>query len=445
MRIVITGATGHVGTALLKRLQEARSEEAADLELVGVARRVPEKDAAPYRDVEWHSLDVGDPRDQPALEKAFAGADAVVHLAWLIQPNHERELLRRTNVAGTAHVLAAARAAHIVCASSVGAYSPAPKNQRTKEDWTAGGIRGSLYSVDKAAQEKLLDIFAKENPDVVVSRLRPALTFSAGAGSEVGRYFLGKVLLRLVPRKPRLPLLPLPKELIFQAVHADDVADAYWRVLERRAEGAVNIAAEPVINPNALGWVFNTWRLLPLPLPVLRAAVEVSWRLRLQATDGGWIDMAAGAPIMDTGRAHELLGWTPRRSSLESLTEMLDGLGSGQGRQDERRTGVRRRRTRPATAFAPAAVRWLTYFPSSSMASGSSSGSNVLASVPAPSPTPSLELGMLSPWPAPSEPDSRCSVPEPSSGRSRSTSSRFMSASWIDSSEIHASTRAAEP
>jgi nucleoside-diphosphate-sugar epimerase len=336
MRIVITGATGHVGTALLTRLQEARSEEGADLELVGVARREPEKDSAPYRDVKWHSLDLGDPTDKPALEKALTGADAVVHLAWLIQPNHDRELLRRTNVAGTAQVLAAARNAgtgHIVCASSVGAYSPAPKDQRTNEDWPAGGITGSHYSEDKAAQEGLLDSFAKENPGVALARLRPALTFSAEAGSEVGRYFLGSVLARLVPRRPWLPLLPIPKELVFQAVHAADVADAYWRVLQRRAEGAFNIAAEPVLDPNALGWVFNSRRVLPLPLPALRALVEVSWRLRLQATDGGWIDMAAGAPIMDTARAHELLEWTPRRSSLESLTEMLEGLGAGKGRQ----------------------------------------------------------------------------------------------------------------
>ena len=336
MRIVITGATGNAGTALLKRLQRARSEEGADLDLVGISRREPDKDAAPYSGVQWHTLDVGDYKDRETLEKAVAGADAVVHLAWQIQPNHNRELLRRTNVAGTAHVLGAAKKAgvgHVVCASSVGAYSPAPKEQRTKEGWPAGGIKGSHYSVDKAAQERLLDGFAKENPGIVVARLRPALIFSAEAGSEVGRYFLGRVIPRLIPAKPMLPVLPIPKELVFQAVHSDDVADAYWRVLDRRAEGAFNIAAEPVLDPNALAWIFKARRQLPLPLPVLRAVVDVSWRLRLQATDGGWVDMAAGAPIMDTGRAHELLGWMPRRSSIEALTEILDGLGAGKGRK----------------------------------------------------------------------------------------------------------------
>ena len=230
MRIAIIGATGHGGTELLKRLQRARSEEGADLELVGVVRRQPDPDAAPYHGVEWHTLDISDTEDQPALEAALTGADAVVHLAWLIQPNHDREMLRRTNVAGTAHVLAAARKAgvgHVVCASSVGAYSPAPKDQRTKEDWPTDGIRSSHYSVDKAAQERLLDGFAKENPDIVVARLRPALMFSAGGGSEVGRYFLGRVLPRLVPRQPCLPLLAVPKALVVQAAHTGGGPAAY--------------------------------------------------------------------------------------------------------------------------------------------------------------------------------------------------------------------------
>ncbi|MFJ4228540.1 NAD-dependent epimerase/dehydratase family protein [Paenarthrobacter nicotinovorans] len=189
--------------------------------------------------------------------------------------------MHRTNVEGTAKVLAAASKAgvrHFVCASSVGAYSPAPKDQRTKEGWPTGGIKSSHYIADKAEQERLLDRFATENPDIVVARLRPALMFSPGGGSEVGRYVLGRVLPRLVPRKPWLPVLPFP-------------------------------------------------------LPVLRAVVEVSWRLRLQVTDGGWVDMAANAPIMDCARAHSLLGWPPKHSSLESLAEMLEGIGAGKGRR----------------------------------------------------------------------------------------------------------------
>lgn len=209
-----------------------RSPAGAKLAIVGVARREPGKDAATYRAVGWHCVDVGDAAEQPALEQGFAGADAVVHLAWLSQPNHDRDLLRRTNVTGTAHVMAAARTAgvqHIVCVSSVGAYSRAPKNKRISESWPACGISQSHHSADKAGQKNLLNRFAAENPGVVVARLRPAVTFSAEAGSEVGRYFLGRALARIIPRKPSLPLLAILRVLVIQAVHAVDVADAYWR------------------------------------------------------------------------------------------------------------------------------------------------------------------------------------------------------------------------
>jgi nucleoside-diphosphate-sugar epimerase len=272
MRIAITGASGNAGTALLRRLQRARREHPGGLELVGISRRTPDTSQPPYAGVEWRSLDVGAEGAAQDLAKAFAGADAVVHLAWQIQPNRDLPQLHRTNVTGTANMLAAAREAgvnHVVCASSVGAYSKAPKDRRVDESWPAGGMEGSHYSRDKAEQEKLLDRFAAENPSVTVARLRPGLIFQGQAGSEIGRYFLGWVHPRFVPRRPALPILPIPEELIFQAVHADDVAEAYWRVLERRAGGAFNVAAEPVVTPQNLARLFSAKRILPVPVRAL--------------------------------------------------------------------------------------------------------------------------------------------------------------------------------
>jgi hypothetical protein len=122
---------------------------------------------------------------------------------------------------------------HIVCVSSVGAYSPAPKNQRIGESWPACGISRSHHSADSRSGKSLEQVY-RENPGVVVARLRPAVTFSAEAGSEVGRYFLGRALARIIPRKPSLPLLAILRVLVIHAVHAVDVADAYWR---RRMDG----------------------------------------------------------------------------------------------------------------------------------------------------------------------------------------------------------------
>jgi nucleoside-diphosphate-sugar epimerase len=333
MRIVIAGATGNAGTALLRRLTAAKAE-GQDLQIVGISRRLPESLVPPYLGVEWHSADVGAPADIPRLEAILDGADAVVHLAWQIQPNHRLDELFRTNVTGTANMLTATRRAgvrHFVCASSVGAYSRADKDRRVAEDWPVAGIAGSHYSEHKARQEALLNEFEAANPDITVARLRPGLIFQKDAGSEIGGYFLGRLIPRAVPPKPRVLLLPVPEEFVFQAVHADDVADAYWRVLQRRASGAFNVAAEPVIDPNALGWLLGARRIMPLPLGLLRAVVDLTWRARLQATDAGWVDMAAAAPIMDTTRAREKLGWSPGRSSLQAIAEVLDGMGSGTG------------------------------------------------------------------------------------------------------------------
>jgi nucleoside-diphosphate-sugar epimerase len=334
MRIAITGASGNAGTALLRRLQEASQEHPGGLELVGISRRAPDSSQEPYAGVEWHPLDVGSDDARKNLARAFAGADAVVHLAWQIQPNRNLQELHRTNVTGTANMLAAARDAgvsHVVCASSVGAYSRAPKDPRVDESWPAGGMEGSHYSRDKAEQEKLLDGFAADNPSITVARLRPGLIFQAKAGSEIGRYFLGWVHPRFVPRRPALPILPIPEELVFQAVHADDVADAYWRVLDRRASGAFNVAAEPVVTPQNLARLFSAKRILPVPVSALHAFVGATWRLRLQQTDSGWVEMAAGAPIMDTRRIRDELGWEARTPSLEAIREVIDGMGRGAG------------------------------------------------------------------------------------------------------------------
>lgn len=334
MRIAITGASGNAGTALLRNLQGQLSKKPGSLQVRGISRRLPDTSRAPYAGVEWHALDVGLERDRAKLEAALWEVDAVVHLAWQIQPNRDLDQLYRTNVTGTRNVLEAARACgvkQIVCASSVGAYSKAPKDRRTDESWPAEGMAGSHYSRHKAEQEKLLDLFAEAEPGISVARLRPALIFQRDAGSEIGRYFLGPVYPRLLPGKPKVPILPAPDNLIFQAVHADDVAEAYWQVIDQRASGAFNIAAEPVLTPQELARIVGARRILPIPMGLLHKVAEVAWRVRLQPTDPGWVEMAAGAPVMDTSRARRILGWEAKISSIDAVREVLEGMGKGKG------------------------------------------------------------------------------------------------------------------
>ncbi|MCC9192309.1 NAD-dependent epimerase/dehydratase family protein [Arthrobacter sp. zg-Y916] len=334
MRVAVLGATGNVGTAVLRRLQAARTERGDGLEIVGVARRTPLQATGPYEGVEWHSIDVASKTGRDELAEALAGVDSVVHLVWAIQPNRDEAELHRINVRGTENMLSAVAEAgvhQVVCASSVGAYSPAPKDRLTDESWPARGIATSHYSRHKGEQEELLDEFERQYPEIRVARLRPGLIFQSDAGSEIGRYFLGPLIPRSILNKLSLPLIPLPEEFSFQIVHADDIADAYWRVIDQRAEGAFNIAADPVITPELLAGMLGARRIINVPVRVIRALVGITWAAGLQATDPGWIDMAAGAPLMDTSRARDLLGWEPKRSSLRAFQDVLDGLSEQAG------------------------------------------------------------------------------------------------------------------
>jgi nucleoside-diphosphate-sugar epimerase len=240
----------------------------------------------------------------------------------------------RTHVTGRENVLLASAAAgvrHIVAASSVGAYSPGPKIRQVDETWPTGGIHTSHYSRHKAANERLLDAFEAEHPETVVSRLRPGVIFQRGAGSEVGRLFLGPLVPKYLAYKLTIPLLPLPPELTFQAVHADDVADAYWRVIDQRAGGAFNVAAEPVLTPQLVGWVLGARRVINLPLPVLRALAAVTWHLRLQSSDPGWVDMGSQTPLLSTEKIRRQLGWEAKTNAVDAMVEAIRGMGHGDG------------------------------------------------------------------------------------------------------------------
>lgn len=349
MRIAVIGATGNVGTAVLARLHRAVGERSAlppsgahpaddpaVLSITAVARTLPDTGRFPYAGVDWHALDVGTDEGRDALTVALSGVDAVVHLAWAIQPNRDEDAMHRTNVTGTANALRAAAAAGVrqfVCASSVGAYSPSGKDPRRDESWPTGGIPSSHYSRHKAEQERLLDVFEREHPEIAVARLRPGLIFQGQAGSEIGRYFLGPLVPRIALGGLPLPLLPVPGSFVFQAVHAEDVADAYWRVVARHATGAFNIAAEPELTPERVADLLGARRVVGLPVRALRWIVGASWALGLQRTDPGWIDMAAGCPVLDTTRARAELGWEPRHSSRDALAEVLAGLRRGAGRR----------------------------------------------------------------------------------------------------------------
>ncbi|RJK97729.1 NAD-dependent epimerase/dehydratase family protein [Vallicoccus soli] len=329
MRVVVTGASGNLGTALLRRLVDGH-------DVVGVARRPP-RGGEPYEGATWHALDLGDASAASRLREVVEGADAVVHLAWLFQPSHDTAYLERVGVGGSRAVVQAVRRAgvpHLVHLSSLGAYSPGPDDRRVDEAWPTGGVSSLAYSRHKVAVERLLDEVERDEADrpdderLRIARMRPGIVLQGAAGSALLRYGLPAWVPSSVVR--HVPVLPLDRSLVFQAVHTDDVADALVRVLERRAEGAFNLVADPPVTRDLIAEVLGA-RAVHVPYPVVRAAAAAAWQARLQPLDPGWIDLAFAVPLLEAARAREVLGWEPATDARSALAEAVAAMGAGAG------------------------------------------------------------------------------------------------------------------
>jgi nucleoside-diphosphate-sugar epimerase len=327
-RIVVTGATGNVGTSVVRQL----SEDPAVGSVLGLARRIP--DWSPPK-TEWAAVDLSS--QQADLVPEFAGADAVVHLAWAFQPTHDPAATWRTNVLGSIRVFEAVAEAGVpalVHASSVGAYSPGPKDHAVGESWPTHGWPDAAYCREKAYLERALDAFEREHPEIRVVRMRPAFLFKRESASEQRRIFGGRFLPGPLARPDLLPFLPDIPGLRVQALHTDDAANAYCLAVGSDVRGAFNLAAEPPVDAELLGEMLGT-RRVRLPRTAARSAIAAAWGLHLLPASPHLFDAVLRLPLMDCTRARAELGWRPVRSSTEVLEEFLQGLQQGAGARTE--------------------------------------------------------------------------------------------------------------
>ena len=334
--MLITGASGNVGSALRARLA------GEDVEVVAIARRPPE--GAEAAGARWHAVDLGEPDAGERLAPLLAGVDVVVHCAWRIQPSRsqaDRASMRAVNVEGTAALVAAAVAAgtpHLVVLSSVGVYAAGPvdgggRKVAVDESWPATGLASSPYSRQKVEVEAHLDAVQAAGEGPGITRVRPGLVLQGAAGAEVARYFLGPLVptsaLALV-RRAGLAAFPVPRQAQLPVVHADDLADALWCAARERVVGGLNVVAADPVEPDDLARALGARRSVAVPLGLVRALAWVTWRLGVQPSDPGWVDLAAFAPLLRTERARSL-GWAPQVAAAAALEELVGAVGAGRG------------------------------------------------------------------------------------------------------------------
>jgi UDP-glucose 4-epimerase len=308
MRVVITGATGNVGTSVV----DALAAEPQVTDIIGLSRR-PTARVVPK--TTWQAADVA----LDDLTPTFVGTDALVHLAWAFHPTRHPVETWRVNVLGTMRTVETAIAAGVrtvVYSSSVGAYSPGPPSgDRVSEDWPTHALPTAAYGREKSYLERWFDAAELRHPEVRFVRLRMAFVFQRRAAAEQRRIFAGPLVPGRVLRPGILPVLPLPRGLRIQAVHAADVAEAYRLALLGTARGAFNIAAEPVLDIHALADLLGS-RAVPVPTSLVRGAHAAAWHARLVPAEPGLLQLALSLPVMGTGRGRAAPGGArPHRRS----------------------------------------------------------------------------------------------------------------------------------
>ena len=213
MRVCVTGSTGFIGGRLVAHLARAGHDVVALRR--GPASEDGEAGAARVVHAE------GDVRDPDSLRRAFAGCDAVVHLAALFNaPEASWETYRETNVEGVRHVLEIASelgVPRVVHCSTVGVASGGEPPYA--EDAPYAPPAWDKYETTKASGEQLAVRFHAET-GLPVLVIRPAQVYGPGDLSKLKFYKMVKK-----------GVIVAPGDTLKHLIYVDDLCEAFERAL----------------------------------------------------------------------------------------------------------------------------------------------------------------------------------------------------------------------
>ncbi len=327
LTVAVTGPTGTFGFGLMPLLE--RDDRIA--RVVGIARRPFDPGEHGWTKMTYRR---GDVRDRTSLERAFAGADVVIHLAFMITGLSSGSTARAINVDGTLNafrVAAASGVRRFVYASSVAAYGFHADNPiGMTEDWPVRPAARLFYAREKAELEDRLAAESTAHPEVELYVLRPAIVVGPDAlgakGSLAGSF--AAVGRRLISTAERLRLPVAVPALPVQFVDETDVAQAFLLcTVGAGPPGAYNITGEGLLTAVDVAREFGL-RPVSVPAGLAQTAARIATAvppLPFAPPVAGWVEALSRPAIMDAGKARRELGWTPRYTCLEALRRAVHG------------------------------------------------------------------------------------------------------------------------
>jgi nucleoside-diphosphate-sugar epimerase len=320
LTVAVTGPTGDIGISAVEALERTPEVE----RIIGMARSPFDPAAHGWARTEYLQ---GDITNRDAVDALVAGADVVVHLAFIIMGSREESA--RVNLEGTRNVfeatVAANRPRRLVYTSSVAAYgyhadNPVP----ITEDVPPRGSPEHYYSQQKAECEAALAEITGGTP-LEVYVLRPCIVAGPKAPTLVESMPWNQLPGPVKRVAQALPLLkpPLPDPgTPLQLVHHDDVAAAIALAATTSAPpGAYNIAADGLLSMSDLAEVLGA-RPVRVPHAAVSVASEVIRRLPFVPSALEWLHVGRTSVVMDTTKAKSRLGWNPKYTAAETLSAL---------------------------------------------------------------------------------------------------------------------------
>lgn len=312
MRYVITGGSGYIGSRLVDRL--SASDETARIVVCDLR---PPRSHRPK--VEFQQLDVRDAaRAREILDRERP--DALVHLAFIINPMRDEKTMYDIDVNGTANVLQAASAAgvgQVLVTSSTTAYGAFPDNPvpLTEKD-PVRGVPDFEYARDKTESDRLCQLWALQHPERLMTIVRPCIVFGPNVDNYISRAWTDQ------PFALDLGNLHVP----LQFVHENDLVEAMTQLLEGRHAGAFNVTGDGHLSWGETAELIGM-KIRKMPLGVARRLGATMWRIGRAEAPPGNLHFLLHPWVASNEKVKETLGWRPQYTSREAFLAAMRAKG----------------------------------------------------------------------------------------------------------------------
>ncbi len=302
--VAVTGASGLIGQRLLERLTgDPEVERVIVLDI-----RRPGVDSPK---ITYLEKDVSVPFE--GLLQEFS-IDAAFHLAFILNPIHDRKRMQAVNLGGTRNFLAACEKAgvkDVLVVSSGTAYGAHADNPPLlNEDSPLRANEDFSYVADKGEMERIAQAWGKAHPDVRLSIVRPCVVLGPRVSNFISRSLIRKSFYKVRGANPPM-----------QFVHEEDVAEVFYQIVRQGKSGAFNVAGDGTMTVLDVAKKVDG-KVLDLPFWVLAIMGRLGWWLHitiLTEADAGVLAFVRYPWVLDNSRVKKELGFTYQYTTEQAL------------------------------------------------------------------------------------------------------------------------------